>query len=974
MPVPANETERLRALHRYRVLDTSPEVAFDRVTKLAARLFDVPIALISLVDESRAWFKSAVGFDAREVPRDATLCSFAVLTDEPLIILDARLDARFACNPLVQCEPGIRFYAGAPLITEDGFNLGTLCLLDAQPRHPLSADQQATLVDLAAMVVDELDLRLAAYKVIQVDAALRETNVQLDTALTAGSTYIWRWNIATDQVVVNTAFAHLFGVDPASATTAGLPIKFFIDSIHEEDRDRVSAAIEQAIATGEVYTAEYRVHTTTGEERWVTARGQVEYDGAGDPIAFPGALADITERKQAEADRDRFFQLSPDMLAIINREGYFAQLNPAFTETLGYSTQALTAQPYIEFVHPDDRARTIAAAENVARGNPAIEFENRYRTQDGAYRWISWNVVPFTQQELLYCVARDVTDRKQTEAKLQATNDQLKLLSATANALLLNENPKAFLANLFAQVSTFLGLEVYFNYLFEEDQQRLRLHACGGISDEFSESASILELGQGVCGLALQQRQPVVVEAALDSDSALALPLKSIGVSAYASHPLIVGDRILGTLGLGTRGRDRFTPDELDLMQVIANQVAASLERSRLVLALETRAEALAQTNRVKDEFLAVLSHELRSPLNPILGWTSLLQKGKLNPAQQAKALKTIERNAKLQSQLIEDLLDISRIMQGKLTLTAALVSLPFVISSAIETVRLAAAAKNIQILLDLDTSVASVSGDATRLQQVVWNLLTNAVKFTPAGGQITVELRQLAQTAQIRVCDTGKGISSQFLPHVFAYFRQADSTTTRRFGGLGLGLAIVRQIVEMHGGTVQAESLGEDQGATFMVQLPVAQPQALMIAEPAQAKSESTDSVLSNLQILLVDDDPDAREFQAFLLEQSGATVTAVASGLAVLKVLDQWVPDILVSDIGMAEMDGYMLIQQIRDRPPHRGGKISAIAVTAYARDFDHQKALQSGFQGCVTKPIEPEVLIQAILHLLDRSSESV
>ncbi len=968
-PVPENETERLRALHRYRVLDTSPEVAFDRITRLAARLFDVPTALISLVDESKAWFKSSVGFDACEVPRNATLCSFAILAEEPLIVPDARLDDRFACNPFVQCEPGVRFYAGAPLVTEGGFNLGTLCLLDVRPREALSAEQQATLIDLAAMVVDELDLRLAADQITQINAALQKTHVQLDTALTAGSAYVWRWNIPTNRVVVSTAFAHLFGVDPTGATTEGLPISFFIDSVHEDDRDRVSAAVQQAIETGEPYISEYRVHTATGEERWLTARGQVEYDDAGKPLSFPGALADITERKQAEADRDRFFQLSHDMLAIIDRDGYFTQLNPAFTETLGYSIQTLTAQPYIAFVHPDDQARTIAEVKAVAQGQPTIEFENRYRAQDGSYRWISWNMVPFAEQKLLYCMARDVTSRNQMEAKLQASNNQLKLLSTTANDLLLNENPQAFLANLFARVSTYLELEVYFNYLFEEELQRLQLHAYGGISDEIAESANVLELGQGICGCALQQRQPIVIEAALESDSPFALPLKSIGVRAYASHPLIVGDRVLGTLGLGTRQRDYFTPDELHIMQVLADQVAVSLERSRLVIALETRAEALTQTNRVKDEFLAVLSHELRSPLNPILGWTSLLKKGKLNATQQAKALETIERNAKLQVQLIEDLLDISRIMQGKLTLRAAPVSLAFVISSALETVHLAAEAKNIQISLDLEATVAPISGDATRLQQVVWNLLTNAIKFTPSGGQIVVELRQFDQSVQIRMHDTGKGIDANFLPHVFEYFRQADSTSTRRFGGLGLGLAIVQQIVEMHGGTIGVESLGEDQGATFTVQLPIGQQRVLAIAEPAAAKVGNSNQVLSNLKILVVDDDLDARELQSFLLEQNGATVTVAASGSAALKALDHSIPDVLVSDIGMAEMDGCMLIQKIRDRPSHQGGSVRAIALTAYARDLDRQRALQSGFQKCITKPVEPEALIKSIVDVLER-----
>ncbi|MBD1847281.1 response regulator [Cyanobacteria bacterium FACHB-63] len=367
------------------------------------------------------------------------------------------------------------------------------------------------------------------------------------------------------------------------------------------------------------------------------------------------------------------------------------------------------------------------------------------------------------------------------------------------------------------------------------------------------------------------------------------------------------------------------------------------------------------------NQFLAVLSHELRSPLNPILGWTRLLQNGKLDEARRVEALKTVERNAKLQSQLIEDLLDISRIMQGKLSLTVAPVSLPFVISAAVETVRLAAEAKHIQITLDLDPSVDSISGDAARLQQMVWNLLTNAVKFTPNGGQVTVELRQLDGLAQIRVIDTGKGINPPFLPHVFEYFRQEDGSTTRKFGGLGLGLAIVRQIVEMHGGTVQAESQGEEQGATFIVQLPTMQQAALVSPEPTHSQID-VEVPLAGIQILLVDDERDTREFQAFLLEQSGATVTAVASGVEALQALDQFIPNVLVSDVGMAEMDGYMLVQQIRSRPPSKGGLIPAIALTAYAGEVNQQQALAAGFQSHLSKPISPEALVDEVTHLID------
>ncbi|WP_375478882.1 YlcI/YnfO family protein [uncultured Nostoc sp.] len=398
----------------------------------------------------------------------------------------------------------------------------------------------------------------------------------------------------------------------------------------------------------------------------------------------------------------------------------------------------------------------------------------------------------------------------------------------------------------------------------------------------------------------------------------------------------------------------------------ITEQKRIEAEREQLLAREQAAREAADRANRIKDEFLAVLSHELRSPLNPILGWTQLLQNGKLSEARRAEALKIIERNANLQTQLIEDLLDISRIMQGKLSLTAAPVNLTFVISAAVETVRLAAEAKNIAIALDLGSEIAAISGDVARLQQVMWNLLTNAVKFTLHSGQVTVELRQLDGLAQIRVIDTGKGINPQFLPHVFEYFRQEDGSTTRKFGGLGLGLAIVRQIVEMHGGTVTAESQGENQGATFIIQLPLMQQATLIASEPIYTQTEA-EVPLDGVQILLVDDEPDTREFHAFVLSQSGANVTAVASGLEALQALEQFTPDVLVSDIGMPEMDGYMLMQQIRSRPPNQGGNIRAIALTAYAAEIDRQRALQVGFQTHITKPVEPEKLVRAIVSLV-------
>jgi PAS domain S-box-containing protein len=392
-------------------------------------------------------------------------------------------------------------------------------------------------------------------------------------------------------------------------------------------------------------------------------------------------------------------------------------------------------------------------------------------------------------------------------------------------------------------------------------------------------------------------------------------------------------------------------------------------ERARL-LELEQAARAEAETaNRIKDEFLAVLSHELRTPLNAILGWAKLLQERQLNPARTSQALATIERNATLQVQLIEDLLDISRILQGKLVINITKVNLVIVILTAIETMRLAAETKSIEISTRFAPKIGQVMGDSARLQQVVWNLLSNAVKFTPNGGKIEVRLEKVENYAQIVVSDTGKGISPEFLPYVFDYFRQADSSSTRRFGGLGLGLAIVRKIVEIHGGTVIAQSLGEEQGATFTVRLPMLPEEDVSInyEQYYSASLQSNSLQLLGVKTLVVDDDADSRDFLAFILEQEGADVSLAASAVEALQLLPTIKPDVLVSDISMPDMNGYSLIRQVRTWSKELGGEIPAIALTAFARQYDREQALQAGYQLHLPKPLNAEELIAAVAKLV-------
>ncbi|MEA5599583.1 ATP-binding protein [Nostoc sp. UHCC 0252] len=442
--------------------------------------------------------------------------------------------------------------------------------------------------------------------------------------------------------------------------------------------------------------------------------------------------------------------------------------------------------------------------------------------------------------------------------------------------------------------------------------------------------------------------------------------------------PLLIANQPLGTIWIVSHNQHRqFDREDLRLMTSFANFTATALytynarqaaeesaRREQVARAASEAAQnAAEQANRLKDEFLAVLSHELRSPLNPILGWSKLLLTRKFDEAKTIYALETIERNAKLQSQLMEDLLDVSRILQRKLSLNISTVNLSTVIEVALDTVRLAAQAKSIELKTKLEPNLGQVLGDPSRLQQVVWNLLSNAVKFTEPGGQVEIRLERVGTQAQIQVSDTGKGINPEFLPHVFDYFRQADNTTTRTFGGLGLGLAIARQIVELHGGTIQAESEGDDKGATFTVLLPIKS------VESQSSEDEGLTDIpnLQGVNVLVVDDEVDSRDLIVFILQQYGATVRAFASAPLALDAFTLEKPHILVSDIGMPEMDGYMLIRQIRSLPPEQGGEVRAIALTAYAGEINQSKILQAGFQKHLTKPIEPTKLATVIASLV-------
>jgi len=399
---------------------------------------------------------------------------------------------------------------------------------------------------------------------------------------------------------------------------------------------------------------------------------------------------------------------------------------------------------------------------------------------------------------------------------------------------------------------------------------------------------------------------------------------------------------------------------------VVATEVTEQVLARRKVESLRSAAE---DASRAKDEFLSTLSHELRTPLNAIVGWSSLLRQGGLPPERAARALETVERNAQMQARLIEDMLDLSRIEQGKLVLSVGPLEMVRVVEAAIEAVRPAADAKGVRLQSILD-SHATIIGDADRLQQIAWNLLSNAIKFTPKGGRVQVLLRRAHSYVELVVADNGQGIDGEFLPFVFDRFRQADPSFTRRAGGLGLGLAIVRSLVELHGGTIGVQSAGTGSGACFEVRLPTAPVRADLaskeLLEGADADPRATFDCppeLKGLNVLVVDDEPETRELIRYLIEQCDARVTTAASAAEARSVLGQEAFDVLVSDIGMPDEDGHTFIRSIRALPADRGGRIPAVALTAYARAEDRTKALRAGFSMHLAKPIEPSELLAVI-----------
>ena len=711
--------------------------------------------------------------------------------------------------------------------------------------------------------------------------------------------------------------------------------------------------------------------------RWLEVRIFPSSDG------LTTYIQDISQRKAAEEnlrhseeDLRALANSIPQLAWIASFDGTIAWYNQRWHDYTGTTAEQMAGDGWSIAYDAQHLPPMLQAWKAALRDGTPFEMEFPIRGADGQYRWFLTRANPVRDQggQLLrwFGTSTDVDQVKRAQEALRDETRVLELLNNTGAALASTLDLPALLQETVDAATRISGAR--FGAFYYDD------------ADEVHDSVAPLPSASAVNGISLRQADAIATELrqgpAMRQNDLLAAPDASAGGAPplRSCLSLPVSSRsglLLGRLLLGHPQAGMFSARSERIVSAIAAQAAVALDNTRLYAAatraaeerkvlLDSEREARAdaeRTNQLKDDFLTTLSHELRTPLSAILGWAQVLRRGTRDQADLHRGLQSIERNARAQAQLIEDLLDMSRITSDKVLLDLQTIVPASIIASAIETLRPAADAKHIAIHSNIASDAGTITGDPSRIQQVIWNLLSNALKFTPQGGRVEIGVRREASRLAITVADNGVGIKKDFLPHVFDRFRQADASTTRRHGGLGLGLAIVKHLVEQHGGTVTVSSAGDMQGASFTVRLPLG-----TRAAPARPKGGelSASHDLRGVTVLLVDDEADARELTARILRDSHADVHGAGSVAQALQLLDQVHPHVLVSDIGMPDADGFDLLAQIRAHASPDAANLPALALTAFAQPQDRQRALASGFQAWVSKPLDPAELLAAVAQL--------
>ncbi|QJW98261.1 response regulator [Frigoriglobus tundricola] len=794
------------------------------------------------------------------------------------------------------------------------------------------------------------------------ERAVRAANERLALAQSAGRSGVFDWLIPEGRVVWSPELEDLYGIPRGSFEQT---YEAWERRVVPEDAAAVGALVRRCIdERAEIAEYEFRVVLPDGRRKWIAAKAQFLFGPLGVPMRMVGINIDIHERKEIEQRLRR----SEEGLRLAHEAGTLGawDLDP----TTGHLTcsdvckanfglaphAAPSYAALLAAIHPDDRTAVRARIERALATRE--DYDARYRVvgPDGALRWVHVRGRAVNGHDgtppRMTGVSQDVSDQVRDEEAIRRQNEHLRLLADAAEALLAADgSPERMMRDLFARVAERLGLTHYFNYEPSEDGSELVLLSCAGVPAAEVAGIRRLTLGQAVCGTVALTRRPHVATAVQTSADPRVQLVKAYGIRAYACSPLLAGDRLLGTLSFATSTRDAFSDEDLNVLRTICHYVAMAKERHRLAAEAHDRAERLKAEDRRKDEFLALLAHELRNPLAPLRHGLEVIRLtgGAGAPAERARDM--MGRQLAHMVRLIDDLLDVSRISQNKLHLQRTRLALADVMQSAVETARPLIDAAGHALTVALPRDPVFLDGDLTRLAQVFSNLLTNSAKYTPRGGRIALDAVVRPGALVVTVRDTGIGIPASYLPRIFDMFSQADRLVERATGGLGIGLALVKGLVEMHGGKVEARSDGPGTGSAFTVWLPLSGPEAPAGAVPAA--DGAVPAVRGpKRRVLVVDDNRDAAEALGLMLELLGNEVHSAHDGLEAVEAAERVRPELIFMDVGMPRLNGLDAAARIRERSWGRAPTI--IALTGWGQDSDRDRSRAAGCNGHLVKPV--------------------
>ncbi len=932
-PIKDNEAARLEALHRYDILDTPAEAEFDDFTRLASQICSTPIALISLIDSKRQWFKSRHGLDAPETPRDISFCGHAI--HEPVIfeVPDTLEDERFRDNPLVTSEPNIRFYAGAPLRTSDGYGIGTLCVIDSVP-HKLTDAQRDALMTLSRLVIRQLELRDAVSRETRLNIELSRLSARLEVATHTAQVGIWDYDVETNNLVWDATMYRIYGIQEADF---GNSFDAWKSSLHPDDQIRKTQEFADSLKGKSDFESEFRIVWPDGQLRWIKASAMVQRNEQGTPLRVSGTNWDITNSKLVERASREGAQHTQiildnviDGIITINGRGILQSYNLAAEHIFGYSAAEVIGKNIKmlmpELQHSEQDGYLAHYFPTKERRINGIDREVIGRRKDGNTFPMDLAVSRSTHQgePLFIGLVRDITERKQVDAQLHALTAMRKAILDSANFSIISTDPEGV-------IQTFnQGAERMLGYATEEmvgRQTPAILHDKDEVVAYAKELS--LELGQPI----EPGFETFVAKARLgapDEHEWTYIRKNGSRVPILLSVTALwdAQGRISGFLGIGS-----------DIT-----------ERKRL--------------DQLKREFVSTVSHELRTPLTAISGALGLIVSGTLGemPDQSRQMLDIAHKNSLRLAHLINDLLDMEKLAAGKMRFDLRVQPLMPLVELALETVRAYGAQYQVDFVLTERVDDMQVQIDAGRLQQVLSNLLSNAAKFSPSGSQVKVAVSQRANSVRVDVTDCGRGIPEKFRDRIFQKFAQADSSDTRQNSGTGLGLAISKEIIERMNGSIGFDS-AEGQGARFYFELPHWQ-------KPAQPPSAPT--ALNNApRLLVVEDEPAIAQLLATMLGQSNYQVDIAYDGATALRYLTSNKYDAMTLDLMLPDQSGLALIRQIRKMDKTRD--LPIIVVSAQIEDG--KLAINSDFKAIdwLEKPIKEKELIAAVANCLPRQGIS-